>query len=873
MSRKAADAFIKQVLSDYQTEDTHGLFSAPADDNPLSPYVDLGCKLIALIGPEEKGSKKFPISDKDRGKKRKFKAANKKANFTPEQLQEWLYKGEGNVGAELGDGVVVVDVDLRRCEWDDEDPEASMEALVDGRACWQWLEQNLPLDEAPVVRTGSGLHFFFGVPLGSRFSKRRMPKQGTFMVDLKSAGAKSDGTFAPSYVVCAGSQHRNKQYYQWVRKPKGPLPQIDIKMLGGLELGEVDERHGPSPLPSGVTLSDETIEGILQQWPASQFKDYTKWLTMLGMCYRASGGSTRVLQALQKWSESDPDHGGNGAQACEDKWSNGGLGDPEYAHLDGSVLVRRAAKQGVRLPGEFARLLDKMDQGFDTIQYESNEQKLEEEVDLMIEKLNLRYAKITIGSDFRIIKQDLRNGDTRNTLNEHAFMRLDEALRMVDVVGDDGEIKRKKLGNIWINSRAARSYEEEVFDPTGAEIASREHPKKVLNTFRGYRNWDMKRAKKPVHLLKLIKEVLAGDDEASYKFILDWCAHVIQRPGHKTGVVLVLSGGEGVGKSLFADVIFKLTDPYSCTDSGGSKLFGKFNSHLEQTLFYKMDEFEWIQNSRGRVNMDEGMFKSLVTDTHMAIEQKGVSVKKRGRNYLNFMITTNHPRPVPITSKSRRYSLFRTSDDALPVGDQERQDFFDSIGEEVGRETGGDGNGGLEWMYNFLSKRKLPNMHLQRCIPHTPAMQDALSESMSMEQEWWRECLLGNTLFPGQNNAADPGLANETPGFGDNVSINLLANSLNSWLQSTGNRHMRDRQPRYFSRKFTDWTGLEKKEGPRGTDNLRTLFIPVKDKCEEAFEAQFGVKHDYSFPTKLAIVKDTEEDKFEAVDNPGDTPI
>ena len=60
-----------------------------------------------------------------------------------------------------------------------------------------------------------------------------------------------------------------------------------------------------------------------------------------------------------------------------------------------------------------------------------------------------------------------------------------------------------------------------------------------------------------------VKEVIARGEDVVYEYLLNWFSFILQNPGDKTEVALVITGKEGSGKNVFTDVLSKLLGRYA----------------------------------------------------------------------------------------------------------------------------------------------------------------------------------------------------------------------------------------------------------------------------------------------------------------------
>ena len=155
-------------------------------------------------------------------------------------------------------------------------------------------------------------------------------------------------------------------------------------------------------------------------------------------------------------------------------------------------------------------------------------------------------------------------------------------------------------------------------------------------------------------------EILSGRNEETFKYIINWVAHSIQRPAEKIGVVLNFISDEGVGKNIFTNVLGKLY-------GGGSKkletahperdVWGPFNELLTDAFLVVLSETD-KRNSAGH----DGKIKAFVTDATITINPKG----KTGfttDSYHRCILNTNNADPTPTSKGDRRNVIIRCSDE------------------------------------------------------------------------------------------------------------------------------------------------------------------------------------------------------------------
>ncbi len=88
-----------------------------------------------------------------------------------------------------------------------------------------------------------------------------------------------------------------------------------------------------------------------------------------------------------------------------------------------------------------------------------------------------------------------------------------------------------------------------------------------------------------------IRHVWANNNEESYRYIMSWLADLIQNPGRKCGVALVIRSTQGTGKQLILDWFGENILGDMWLYMPGLKLVtGDFNAILAEKLLVNLDE-------------------------------------------------------------------------------------------------------------------------------------------------------------------------------------------------------------------------------------------------------------------------------------------
>lgn len=123
-------------------------------------------------------------------------------------------------------------------------------------------------------------------------------------------------------------------------------------------------------------------------------------------------------------------------------------------------------------------------------------------------------------------------------------------------------------------------------------------------------------------------------DDPRCQYVLFFVCQMIQHPGIKLGVILVLLGSEGCGKSLFTMFLAALVGAGRYIDTKMSNIIGDFNSLLDGKLLVVIQEIDKMTRE------ETSKFKTLLTDRDVTINAKGVQ-QYSSRSYHRFIATSN----------------------------------------------------------------------------------------------------------------------------------------------------------------------------------------------------------------------------------------
>lgn len=207
--------------------------------------------------------------------------------------------------------------------------------------------------------------------------------------------------------------------------------------------------------------------------------------------------------------------------------------------------------------------------------------------------------------------------------------------------GEDGFIQ------LWRCDPTIRKYDKLVFCP------KQEPPLNCYNIFTGF---TIEPAEGDWSAINELVFDLSGRNQAIYEYILNWSAHLIQKPFDKSGIMLIFASiAEGVGKDTYGDyVLGRLIGPshYMSTTDHENEFFGRFTGHLQNKLLVKLEEMNGDVMTR-----NDDKLKGWITCERKSYEEKGVSKAPPINSFLRLIGTTNESCPVKLSKTFRRYML------------------------------------------------------------------------------------------------------------------------------------------------------------------------------------------------------------------------
>lgn len=331
-------------------------------------------------------------------------------------------------------------------------------------------------------------------------------------------------------------------------------------------------------------------------------------------------------------------------------------------------------------------------------------------------------------------------------------------------------------------------------------------------------------------VLDHIYEILCSKNAVLYRYVIQWMAHVVQRPFIKTDVCLIFISDEGVGKDLvFRHILGRIIGPHHFMNTSNVEdVCGNFKNLQGITLLVldevdKMDSKE-LQHIKHEITTDQTRVEFKGMDAYWADSQ------------LNTVMNSNiQSRPILEFSPSNRRFVMSLCDSKINKSPEYFNEFVDYLGFKDGGECAG-----VKAFGDLLYQVNLANFDTKD-IPQTDYMIQMKLSSMSYIHEWWYQCLLAKRLVDGINDEFDNGGV-PMPDW-ENSSVPMaravLPREYASWIKHT--RHQKVKSYAFFVQFSRVCPFQNQKVGSKNGKRELQITIPPLESCRAFFMDAFKI--------------------------------
>ena len=216
----------------------------------------------------------------------------------------------------------------------------------------------------------------------------------------------------------------------------------------------------------------------------------------------------------------------------------------------------------------------------------------------------------------------------------------------------NGEPKYKKASKVWLES------EEALCSPYG--MTFKPVPERWVN---GKLNMYFGLGVEPLPCdeedikpyLDMVKELICSSNEDYYNYLMNWLAHMIQKPEEKPEVAIILKSGQGTGKGSMVEPIEEMIKHHYFMADNPDQIAGRFNAALENQIFIFADEAFFASKAA------TDRLKTLITSKTQTIERKTVDAVMT-RSYCRIIMATNRDNIISAEEDERRYFILQVSE-------------------------------------------------------------------------------------------------------------------------------------------------------------------------------------------------------------------
>ena len=217
---------------------------------------------------------------------------------------------------------------------------------------------------------------------------------------------------------------------------------------------------------------------------------------------------------------------------------------------------------------------------------------------------------------------------------------------------DDPKIPDKKLTftNLWLADPAIKFYDNMKLVPPPLECGAR-----TLNLFTGFAADKLTPCKiVPIDIIIKHINILCEDNPIYAEYVLNFLAHIIQRPAELTRTALVFKGVQGTGKGIFfnwfgkniigSKYYYMTADPANIT---------VYNDHLNGKILINLDEARAADTYAAASQL-----KNKITEPTITLQNKYVK-PFTVENYGRYVFFSNQDNPVKVEDTDRRMSYLK----------------------------------------------------------------------------------------------------------------------------------------------------------------------------------------------------------------------
>jgi hypothetical protein len=197
-----------------------------------------------------------------------------------------------------------------------------------------------------------------------------------------------------------------------------------------------------------------------------------------------------------------------------------------------------------------------------------------------------------------------------------------------------------------------------LYDPSQPNDTFIHHEGKVyVNVYvRNYPEPDPLRAEEAGKIFMDHLKVLVAE-ESYRRTLLDYLAHIVQKPGHKIRWAVLLQGAQGCGKTVLAEAMRAVLGKGQVMPIDSSALRSTWNDWAYGTQLVVLEEVRVVGQNRHDVM---NSLKPLISNDVICVNQRFRDTRML-ENRTNYLLFTNHHDALALSAGDRRYFVLKSA--------------------------------------------------------------------------------------------------------------------------------------------------------------------------------------------------------------------
>ena len=302
----------------------------------------------------------------------------------------------------------------------------------------------------------------------------------------------------------------------------------------------------------------------------------------------------------------------------------------------------------------------------------------------------------------------------------------------------DKEGKEKRFFDEWLDDKDKLVYDRFAFNPYVKQELDNT-PNNIYNTFLPFQSEEIEDisneqlTENVKWFTDFIYEIIADNEKESSEYILNYFAHLFQKPYENCQVSLVIRGSSGSGKDSLVDCIEKIqgeANSYTKRTTEIDKILPKgngFNSELKNKLLVQFNETEGKDGIEAKERI-----KDHITRRVNIVHEKMINPYEQ-KNLTHFIFLSNQISPVVFMYNERRFALFKT-------GYKKSKQYYDNYHKNL------EDRNKLNEVYTFLLRRDITEWNAQEDRPLNKAYKTAISNATPPHVKYLKEIFIDGNL-------------------------------------------------------------------------------------------------------------------------------